>query len=69
MKVKNDQFTMMKGHVLDGCIIISPSGKEFVLVNTIHGWMINGPDGQPCSGYLPSAYDVEFFIVNGLQTH
>ena len=33
------------------------------------GWQVSGPDGLPCSGYLPSAFDVEYFIVNGLQSH
>lgn len=69
MKVKSTEFTMMKGHVADGCVIVAPSGKEFTLVNTMKGWMVNGSDGLPCSGNLPSAYDVEYFIVNGLQTH
>ena len=57
----------MRGHVADGCIIIAPSGKEFTLKNTLKGWMVYGPDNLPITGYLPSAYDVEFFVVNGLQ--
>lgn len=69
MKIYSDQFTTMKGHVTDGCIIIAPSGKEFTLINTMRGWMVNGPDGLPCSGNLTSAFDVEYFVVNGLQTH
>ena len=69
MKVSSEQFTTMKGHVADGCVIVAPSGREFTLVNTMEGWVVHGPDGLPCSGNLPSAYDVEYFIVNGLQTH
>ena len=69
MKVNSNQFTSMKGNVTDGCIIIAPSGKEFTLINTMRGWIVNGPDGLPCSGNLPSAFDVEYFVVNGLQTH
>jgi hypothetical protein len=69
MKVKSDNFTSMQGHVADGCIVVAPSGKEFTLKNTMKGWILNGPDGLPCSGNLPSAFDVEYFVVNGLQTH
>lgn len=69
MQVNSQDFHTMRGHVIDGCIIIAPSGKRFTLVNTIRGWMVHGPDNLPCSGYLSSAYDVEFFVVNGLQTH
>lgn len=69
MKVESTKFHSMLGHVTDGCIIIAPSGKEFKLVNKIKGWVIVGPDGLECSGYLPSAYDVEYFVVNGLQSH
>lgn len=69
MKVAQDKFHSMLGHVEDGCIIIAPSGKEFTLKHTMQGWVINGPDGLPCSGYLPSAFDVEYFVVNGLSSH
>ena len=69
MKVKTQEFTAMKGHVADGCIVLAPSGREFTIVNTLKGWMLNGPDGRPCSGYLPSAFDVEYFVVNGLASH
>lgn len=69
MKVKSTNFHTMLGHVIDGCIIIAPSGKEFTLVNKIKGWVVVGPDGAECSGYLLSAYDVEYFVVNGLQSH
>jgi hypothetical protein len=68
MKVKSSEFTSMKGHVADGCVVIAPSGKEFTLKNTIKGWQLNGPDGIACSGNLPSAFAVECFVVNGLQT-
>jgi hypothetical protein len=69
MKVHSNQFTSMKGHVADGCIVIAPSGKEFTLRNTLKGWEIRGSDGIACSGNLPSAFDVECFVINGLQTH
>lgn len=69
MKVHSNDFTTMKGHVTDGCIIIAPSGKLFTLQATMRGWQVNGPDGLPCSGNLSSAFEVEYFIVNGLQTH
>lgn len=69
MKVHSNQFTSMKGHVADGCIVIAPSGKEFTICNTMKGWEVRGLDGLACSGNLPSAFDVEYFVVNGLQTH
>jgi hypothetical protein len=69
MKVESTKFHSMLGHVADGCIIVAPSGKEFKLVNKIKGWVIVGPDDMECSGYLPSASDVEYFVVNGLQSH
>ena len=59
----------MRGHVADGTVIIAPSGKRFTLKNTLRGWVVVGPDGVECSGTLSSAYDVEYFVVNGLQTH
>jgi hypothetical protein len=68
MKTSSQNFTSMKGHVADGCVIVAPSGREFTLKNHIKGWMIYR-DGQPVSGYLPSAADVEFFVVNGLYSH
>jgi len=69
MMVKSTEFTSMKGHVADGCIIIAPTGKQFTLKNTMKGWTILGSDGLPCSGILPSALDVEYFVVNGLYSH
>lgn len=69
MKIKSIEFTTMKGHVADGCVVIAPSGKEFTIKNTMKGWQVNGPDGLACSGNLPSAFDVEYFVVNGLQSH
>jgi hypothetical protein len=68
MKTSTDYFHTMRGHVADGCIIVAPSGKEFTLKHTMRGWMIFGPDGQAVSGILPSASDVEYFVVNGLQS-
>ena len=64
--VKSQDFTSMKGHVADGCIVIAPSGKQFTIKNTMRGWQILGPDKQPVTGNLPSAFDVEYFVVNGL---
>ena len=46
---------------------VSPSGKQFTLKNTLKGWMVYGSDNLPISGNLNSAYEVEFFVVNGLQ--
>lgn len=69
MKTTTENFHSMRGHVTDGCIIVAPSGKEFTLVNTMKGWQINGPDGLPVSGNLPTAIDVEMFVVAGLSTH
>jgi len=67
--VKSNEFTAMKGHVTHGAIIIAPSGKKFTLKNTMNGWQIIGPDNNACSGNLPSAFDVEYFVVNGLYSH
>jgi len=67
--VKSSEFTAMKGHVSDGTVIIAPSGKRFTLKNTMKGWTMLGPDGYPCLGNLTSAADVEYFVVNGLQSH
>ncbi len=67
MITTTENFHVMRGHVAEGCQIKAPSGKIFTLRNTMQGWIIDGPDGLPCSGYLPSAYDVEYFVVNGLQ--
>jgi hypothetical protein len=67
MQTTSQDFHSMRGHVADGCIIVSPSGKKFTLKNTISGWMIYGPDNLPRSGNLKSAYEVEFYVVNGLQ--
>jgi len=69
MKTTTEQFHVMRGHVADGCVIIAPSGKEFTLCSTMRGWEIRGSDGLPVSGNLPSASDVEFFVVNGLSTN
>ena len=69
MKVHSNHFTSMKGHVADGCIVIAPSGKEFTIRNTLKGWEVLGSDGIACSGNLPSAFDGEYFVINGLQTH
>lgn len=69
MLVNSTEFHTMRGHVADGCIILAPSGKRFTLRATMKGWEVLGPDGLPVSGNLPSAYDVEYFVVNGLQTH
>lgn len=43
MKTTVDNFHAMRGHVYDGCIIVSPRGKEFTLKNTMRGWVIVGP--------------------------
>jgi hypothetical protein len=69
VKTTVNEFHSMRGHVIDGCVIVSPAGKEFTLKSTMKGWRIVGPDGIECSGNLASAYEVECFVVNGLQTH
>jgi hypothetical protein len=69
MKVESNHFTAMKGHVADGCIVVAPSGKQFTIKNTMKGWQVLGPDGLPVSGNLTSAFDVEYFVVNGLCSH
>lgn len=68
MKVHFDQFHPMRGHAEEGAVIIAKSGKEFTIQNKIGGWMIYGPDNKPCTGYLPTAYDVARF-VNSLENH
>lgn len=67
MKTTTRDFHSMRGHVEDGCVICAPSGKEFTLKSTMRGWMILGPDGSEVSGYLPSAGDVEMFVIHGLS--
>lgn len=69
MRVQSEHFTPMKGHVTHGCVIVAPSGKEFTLHSTMTGWRVAGPDGQEVSGNLRSAFEVEYFVVNGLQSH
>ena len=68
MKIQSDHFTSMRGHVADGCVIMAPSGKEFTLRASMTGWRVVGPDGVEVSGNLRSAFDVECFVVNGLQS-
>jgi hypothetical protein len=67
MQTTSQDFHTMRGHVADGCVIVAPSGKLFTLRATMKGWMVYGPDNLPVSGNLPSAFDVEYFVVNGLQ--
>jgi hypothetical protein len=69
MQVKSTEFTAMKGHVADGCLVVAPSGKQFSIKNTMQGWSVLDADGRPVSGNLPSALDVEYFVVNGLYSH
>ena len=69
MKVHSEQFHPMLGHVAEGCVIVAPSGREFTLRHGSGGWIMHGPDGRPCSGWLPSANDVTRFVVSGLQSH
>jgi hypothetical protein len=64
MIVNANEFTAMKGHVAHGCVILNQSGKRFTLENTIRGWRVLDHDGAEISGNLPSAFDVEVFIVN-----
>lgn len=68
MQTTSEQFHSMRGHVSEGCIITSPSGREYTLKNHIGGWMVHAnTGGLAISGYLPSARDVETFVVYGLQ--
>lgn len=67
MRTTVHNFTAMKGHVIDQQEI-AVDGRIYTLKNTIRGWMIYGPDGLPISGILPSAHDVEFFVVQGLAS-
>jgi hypothetical protein len=66
MIVKTNEFTAMKGHVADGCQILAPNGERYTLKNTMKGWMVYDAQNTPRSGNLPSALDVEFFVVNNL---
>lgn len=66
MKTTTANFHSMRGHVCDGCIIVAPDGREYKLVNTTGGWRIQNDKGEEITGNLPSAHDVEFFVVNGL---
>lgn len=68
MLTTHEQFSALRGHVADGCKVKAPSGRIYTVKNTMKGWVIIGPDGFQCSGNLPSAFDVECFIVNGLQS-
>jgi len=65
MRTEAQNFTAMKGHVIDQQEILVDD-KVYTLKNTMKGWMIYGPDGLPISGILPSAHDVEFFVLHGL---
>lgn len=65
MRTTVHNFTAMKGHVIDQQEI-AVDGRIYTLKNTIRGWMIYGPDGLPISGILPSAHDVEVFVVQRL---
>lgn len=67
MKTTTDRFHSMFGHVAEGCVVVAPSGKEFTLRHGSGGWMFDGPDGKPCSGWLPTAADVTHFVVFGLH--
>jgi len=66
MKTNTTNFHSMRGHVADGCIIVAPDGREYTLINTISGWRIKNANGDEITGNLKSAFDVEFFVVNGL---
>ena len=65
MIVSVNDFTAMKGHVADGCVIIDRLGEKYTLKNTIHGWRVLDSKGYEISGNLPSSFDVEFFVING----
>jgi len=65
MIVSVNEFTAMKGHVADGCVILDRLGERYTLKNTIKGWRVLDSKGNEISGNLPSAFDVEFFVING----
>ena len=67
MQTTSTDFHSLRGHICDGCVIVAPSGKKFTLKHSLKGWIIYGPDNLPISGHLPYFYDVEYFVVNGLQ--
>jgi hypothetical protein len=67
MKTKTENFTMLKGHVAENCVVISPSGKEFTLKPTMNGWRFVDSDKREVSENLKSAFEVECFVVNELQ--
>jgi hypothetical protein len=67
MKTTTDNFTSMRGHVFNGCEVIAPSGKVYTLRNRMNGWMFYDENKTAISGYLPSAYEVEYFVFNALS--
>ena len=68
MQTTTQDFHTMRGHVADGCEIKAPSGRIYTLRSAMNGWIIYNQDNQPITGYLPSASDVEYFVVNGLSS-
>lgn len=66
MRVNARDFTTMKGHVADGCEIVAPDGRVYTLKNTMSGWCVNDDANTEISGNLKSAFEVEYFVVNGL---
>jgi hypothetical protein len=69
MRVLVENFAVIRGNVTDGCEIVTPSGKVYTLKNRIKGWTILDSNGLDICGILPSASDVEYFVVNGLYSH
>jgi hypothetical protein len=67
MRTTTNAFHSMRGHVTNGCEVIAPSGKVYTLRNHINGWMFYDSSNTAVSGYLPSAYDVEYYVFNALS--
>jgi hypothetical protein len=67
MRIKAEDFTSMRGHVANGCEVVTPSGKVYTLRNRMNGWMFYDENKTAISGYLPSAHDVEYFVFNALS--
>jgi hypothetical protein len=62
--VKQDNFTMMKGHVNDGQQISMNCGDVWTIKAVIAGWDIINGNGDKVAPTANSAYLVENTIIN-----